>query len=144
MTSLPLLTHRSVEEAPDTAVLSAGWLRIVRSEAAPTVPAVCFLGYPLHLSPLELLALQALAEHFLVDPLAFVPTDALRAVCAHATPPEEYPLRGEDDPPLPPTPCSAQQIAVLVGRINKKAAAIGGRHLIEGRSHRGYRLNRYM
>ena len=38
----------------------------------------------------------------------------------------------------------AAQIAVLVGRINKKAAAIGGRPLIEGRSHHGYRLNRYM
>ncbi len=144
MSSLPLLTKRSVEEAPDTAVLSAGWLRIVRSSTAGTAPAVYFLGYPLRLSPLELRILQRLAEHFQVEQLTFVTTATLRAVCAHATPSEEFPLRGEDDPPLPPTPCSAQQIAGLVRRINKKATAIGGRNLIEGRSHHGYRLNRYM
>ena len=144
MTSLPLLKEHSVEEAPDTAVLSVGWLRIVQSSSIGTAPAVYFLGYPLLLSPTELRILQELIRHFEVAPSAFVPTDVLRAVCSHETPPEEFPLRGKDDPPLPPTPCSAPQIAVLVGRINKKATAIGGRHLIEGRSHRGYRLNRYM
>ena len=144
MTSLPLPTIHCVEEAPDTAVQSVGWLRIIRSPATGTAPAVYFLGYPLRLSPTEWLLLWELIQHFRIDLKAFVPTDVLRASCAHETPSEEFPLRGDDDPPLPPTPCSAAQIAVLVGRINKKAAAIGGRPLIEGRSHHGYRLNRYM
>ena len=144
MNALPLLMKYNVEEAPDTAVLSVGWLRIVRSSTAATAPAVYFLGYPLLLSPLEWQILQTLAEHFQDDEQVFVPTDALRSACSHETPPEEFPLRGDDDPPLPPTPCSAKQIAVLVGRINKKATAIGGRSLIEGRSHHGYRLNRFM
>ena len=144
MTSLPLLTNRSVEEAPDTAVLSVGWLRVIPPSTAEAAPAVYFLGYPLRLSPLELCILLALMVQFQDEPLAFLQTEALRTVCAHPTPPELYPLRGDDDPPLPPIPCSAEQITVLVGRINKKAFAISKRRLIEGRSHHGYRLNRYM
>ncbi len=35
---------------------------------------------------------------------------------------------------------SETEVSVLVGRINRKAAAIGGRSLIRGRSHHGFTL----
>jgi hypothetical protein len=34
-----------------------------------------------------------------------------------------------------------EEVSVLVNRINRKAYAIGGRKLIVGVSHRGYRVN---
>jgi hypothetical protein len=33
---------------------------------------------------------------------------------------------------------------VVIERINRKASAIGGRKLIQGKSHHGYRINPYM
>ncbi len=64
----------------------------------------------------------------------------------------EHPLTDEErlaiffdpDYSLPRIPYSPEQIAILAGRINRKAVAIGGRKLILGKSHHGYRINPYM
>ncbi len=42
------------------------------------------------------------------------------------------------------TGISSGQISVLVNRINRKAYAIGGRRLLYGTSHHGFRLNEFM
>jgi hypothetical protein len=54
----------------------------------------------------------------------------------------DFPLDPRDS--LPRLPYSKEQIAILTSRINRKALAIGGRKLILGKSHHGYRMNPYL
>ena len=116
-------------------------------------PAITYLGYPLHLSPDECRLLHVLLTHPASgsDPQGYFPVaaviSALQGAVALASPmngEERQPLLFSDTTAHPRVSDSAEQIANLVARINRKAAAIGARRLILGKSHHGYRLNPYM
>jgi hypothetical protein len=91
---------------------------------------VLYLGYPLHLSMQERRIVGALADACRDTDDGYVATERLQALCTDGTPES--------------LPCSAGQIAVLVHRINERAAVIGDRRLIISHRGRGYRLNPYM
>lgn len=88
---------------------------------------VSYLGYPLLLSPAERCILRTLLANIATEG-GFCTTDALRTAVAEQN----------------GTACSSAQVAVLIGRINRKAHGIGGRKLVEGVSHHGYRLCPYV
>jgi hypothetical protein len=116
-------------------------------------PALTYLGYPLHLSPDEFRLLRVLltSPDSPTDPQGYVPaTEVLNAmrkdiVTEHDLTDEAMSsiFFGESTHPSR-IPYSVEQIANLATRINRKATAIGGRKLILGKSHHGYRLNPYM
>ncbi len=91
-------------------------LCIIRGDAGGLT--VNYLGYRLLLSPAETRMVVRLCE-------------ASTGVCTMA---ELREAAGNG------RPASAGTVTVLVGRINRKAETIGGRMLICGRSHHGYRL----
>ncbi len=95
--------------------------------SVPEACVVLYLGYSLRLSPSERRLLWCLWRwrEEAGDLRPTVTTEELRSVVA-----------GDGD-----KPCSAAQVSVLVGRINRKAQAIGGRRLILGRSHHGFALH---
>ena len=112
-----------------------------------------YLGYPLLLSPDEHILLSALrsAEDRDLDEEGYLPVSTLTGIMrvlydkAHPMTDEERLAIFFDKNYKPPRiPYSPQQIAILVGRINRKAASIGGRKLIEGKSHHGYKQNPHM
>lgn len=116
-----------------------------------------YLGYPLHLSPGELRLLHILME---VDPTqtddqGYVSVDYVQKAMdsfAQETDPltEEEILaiffgpQSEVTPPKKASEPTTAPVAVVIERINRKASAIGGRKLIQGKSHHGYRINPYM
>ena len=112
-----------------------------------------YLGYPLRLSPDEsrlLRILQTLDPQRADDQGYFAVDTVLDAMRAAAE--EAYPLTDEErftilfghDYVCPSAPYSPEQIANVASRVNRKAKAIGGRPLILGRSHHGYRINPHM
>ncbi len=120
--------------------------------------AVTYLGYPLHLSPDEFRLLHTLLTQppDQADSQGYFPVqtilESMRSSVA-----EEHPMTDEERLAIffsgnktvhhefsPREPYSVEQIAILASRINKKSAAIGGRKLIPGKSHHGYRINPYM
>lgn len=100
---------------------------------------VSYVGYPLHLSGMELRIVRALTLRAEQEPGTYTETQTLQALCRL---PEEG--EGDSDGSTTAPPCSSVQIAVLVNRINKKACTVGGRRLIVSHANRGYRLNPYM
>ena len=109
-----------------------------------------YLGYTLLLSPDEQILLSALegADPHTFDEEEYLPVSTLLDLMrdlhdkAHPLTDEERLAIFFDKHYTPPrTPYSPEQIAILVGRINRKASAIGGRKLVQGKSHHGYRLN---
>ncbi len=115
-----------------------------------------YLGYPLRLSPGELRLLCILGE---VDPdqtdsEGFISVDLLCKLmnesdkAADALTEEEILaiFFGSHDPaPQKRTAeLTAATAAAVIERINRKASAISGRKLIQGKSHHGYRINPYM
>lgn len=116
--------------------------------------ALMYLGYPLRLSPDEARLLRILleADPAQADAQGYTAVDtvlgAMRSSIAHGDPnpfPDSFPepSPGPRDP-RPRLPYSKEQIAILASRVNRKAMAIGGRKLILGKSHHGYRVNPYM
>ena len=93
---------------------------------------VLYLGYPLRLSTQEKRIVRALADAHRDTTDCYVATDRLQVICTDCTCTDAT------------SSCSAGQIAVLVHRINLKAAAIGDRRLIVSHRGRGYRLNPHM
>ena len=91
---------------------------------------VLYLGYPLRLSTQEKRIVTALADASRDTGDGYVTTERLQYLST--------------DPTKAALPCSSGQIAVLVHRINRKAAVIGDRRLIVSHRGRGYRLNPYM
>ena len=99
-------------------VTAIGHLSVTEEEG--TAPRILYLGYALLLSPAEAeILLTVLKAEGGEAPSAF----ALAS------------LIGSEDP---------EEVSVLVNRINRKARAIGGRKLIVGVSHKGYRVDPYM
>lgn len=96
--------------------LSYGHITVFTNQAG--VERVLYLGYTLLVSKSELSILKAL--------LLSLPRPLSTAEIAEAT------------------GISAGQISVLVNRLNRKAAAIGGRRLLYGTSHHGFRINEFM
>ena len=115
-----------------------------------------YLGDPLHLSPSELRLLRILME---VDPAqtdgqGYASVDYVQKAmdsCVKDTPLTEEELlaiffgpQSEVPPPKKASETVTAPVAVVIERINRKASAIGGRKLIQGKSHHGYRINPYM
>ena len=115
---------------------------------------VLYLGYTLRLSPDEARLLHILlgADPAQADSQGFTAVETVLQTMRNAIAPadpfsildsfSDFPLDPRDS--LPRLPYSKEQIAILVSRINRKAFAIGGRKLILGKSHHGYRMNPYM
>lgn len=115
-----------------------------------------YLGYPLHLSPGELRLLRTLeeADPTQTDKEGFASPNLLcklmnESAKAANTLTEDEVLSiffGPRDsaPPKQATEFTAATLAAVIERINRKASAIGGRKLIQGKSHHGYRINPYM
>ena len=112
-----------------------------------------YVGYPLRLSPDETRLLRVLlaSDSSQADSQGYTPVDTVlqamrnsvaddRAVDDSAAGSswffEDFTERREKYSP--------EQIAILASRINRKAMAIGGRKLVLGKSHHGYRINPYM
>ena len=116
-------------------------------------PCVTYLGYPLRLSPDEarLLGVLLNTDPDLADSDGFTPAAAVLEMMRKSVS-DEQPLTDEErlaiffdpDYKTPRVPYSLKQITILATRINRKASAIGGRKLIQGKSHHGYRVNPYM
>ncbi len=114
---------------------------------------VIYLGYPLTLSPDEFRLLRTILTQpsDQADPQGYFPVPTILNAMRRSVA-EEHPLSDEErlaiffggDTHAPRDPYSVEQIAILASRINKKSAAIGGRKLIAGKSHHGYRINPYM
>ncbi|MCQ2429006.1 MAG: helix-turn-helix domain-containing protein [Clostridia bacterium] len=105
--------------------------------ASPDVPPVVYLGWPLYLSPIEyrlLVTLLRAASDADIPDAGWVSPAGLGAALACP----DSPFIGRRDG-IP-----EGQVAVHVLRINRKAAAIGGRRLIVSRKGMGYRINPYM
>ena len=112
-----------------------------------------YLGYPLRLSPDEsrLLRVLLIPDGHPTDAQGYRSVSTVLAALRASTT-AEHPLTDEErlaiffgqDSVCPDMPYSPGQIANLVCRINRKARAIGGRPLILGKSHHGYRVNPYM
>ena len=115
-----------------------------------------YLGYPLHLSPSELRLLRILME---VDPAqtdsqGYASVDYVQKAMDSSvkdTPLTEEELlaiffgpQSEVPPPKKASETATAPVAVVIERINRKASAIGGRKLIQGKNHHGYRINPYM
>jgi DNA-binding response OmpR family regulator len=105
----------------NTSYIQFGGLTLTRSDGLP--PRFMLLGYSLRLSPSEGAILFAILT---ADPHRAPSAAELASVLSADR------------------PVSENQVSVLVGRINRKAAFISGRRLIVGVSHRGYRVNPYM
>ncbi|MBO5510677.1 MAG: hypothetical protein J6B24_02995 [Clostridia bacterium] len=99
-------------------VTTIGHLSVTEEEGA--TPRILYLGYSLLLSPAETELL-----------LANLRAEGGEAPSALAL----AEIIGSEN---------AEEISVLVNRVNRKALAIGGRKLIVGVSHRGYRMNPYL
>lgn len=126
--------------------------RLIITEGDGSLPWILYLGYTLRLSPDETRLLCCITSWEESNTSGgFLSTEALLAVmrdraaaAAPMTDGERLAIFFQPDRTPPPLPYSAQQISVLVSRINRKASAIGGRRLILGKSHHGYRLNPYL
>lgn len=103
-------------DAPCASTHSYGHLTLHTDEAGAEY--VLYLGYSLLLSKSERMILKAI--------FFSLPEAPSTAGIAEAT------------------GVPANQISVLVNRINRKASVIGGRKLIVGTSHHGFRLYEYM
>lgn len=136
------------EYSPPVSAVLYNWLTL-RTEADGT-ERWTYLGYPLRLSPDESRLLRVLLEQnpAASDPRGYFSVDTVLTALRHMV----HPLTDEErldiffDPEyrLPHVPYSPEQVAILAGRVNRKAAAIGGRKLILGKSHHGYKVNPYM
>ena len=104
-----------------------------------------YVGYPLRLSPDETRLLHALLarDPSQTDSHGFTSVDTvlqtMRKSVDHDTPNRIFDHLTEQQEKYSP-----EQIAILASRINRKSMAIGGRKLILGKSHHGYRINPYM
>lgn len=105
----------------NTSYIQFGGLTLIRSDGLP--PRFMLLGYSLRLSPSEGVILFAILT---ADPHRAPSAAELASVLSADR------------------PVSENQVSVLVGRINRKAAFISGRRLILGVSHQGYRMNPYI
>ena len=115
-----------------------------------------YLGYPIHLSVSELRLLYILWDmhpsH--TDREGFVSVEflcnAVNESVKRANTMTEEEILAIFFGPKDPTPqkreteLTAATLAAVIERINRKASAIGGRKLIQGKSHHGYRINPYM
>jgi hypothetical protein len=126
--------------------------RLIITERSGSLPGILYLGYTLRLSPDETRLLCCISSWEESNTSGgFLSTEALLAAmrnraaeAAPMTDGERLAIFFEPGRTPPPLPYSAQQISVLVNHINRKASAIGGRRLILGKSHHGYRLNPYL
>lgn len=105
----------------NTSYIQFGVLTLTQTHGLP--PQFMLLGYSLRLSPSE----GAILFEILTAEPRKAPSAAELASILSAD-----------------RPVSENQVSVLVGRINRKAAFISGRRLILGVSHQGYRMNPYI
>lgn len=115
-----------------------------------------YLGYPLHLSPGELRLLRILmaVDPAQTDDQGYASVDYVQKAMdsfVKDTPLTEEEIlaiffgpQSEVPPPKKASETATAPVAVVIERINRKASAIGGRKLIQGKSHHGYRINPYM
>ena len=142
------MTDRDSGSPADTIELFDWLTRRIGRDGRETLT---YLGYPLRLSPDEARLLHVLqkADPSEADAQGYLPVDTVLAGMRAAV---ERPLGEEerlaiffDGSYVPPAlPYSPAQIANIAQRVNRKAAAIGGRRLILGKSHHGYKINPYM
>lgn len=147
------MTHENAMNIPssDISSLRCDHLTIAKRETG--TESLLFLGYPLRLSPDETRLLRVLltVDPSLTDSAGYASVDTV-LMAMRQTFADEHPLTDTErlaiffDPnySIPRVPYSPEQIAILAGRVNRKAIAIGGRKLILGKSHHGYRINPYM
>lgn len=146
-------THASTQSTASTVSLSYLHLSALVTDAEANPAAQVhfrYLGYPLFLSPTEGRLLLALLQYTRTHTHDGIPSNPSEEESSSAHPvylspalwgntgrPEKSP--GHPDVALPPS-----QIAIYVGRINRKAKAIGCRPLILSHKGKGYCLNPYM
>ena len=88
--------------------------------------AIVYLGYPLYLSRDEFRLLSVLLRTAPIDadPEGYLSSETILTALQELG-----------------TSLSTSRIVLLTSRINRKASVIGGRKLIQGKSHHGYRIN---
>ena len=117
-----------------------------------------YVGYPLRLSPDETRLLRVLLarDPSQADSQGYTPVDTVLQAMRKSVADDMTVEHSAAEHSAAEPSCffedfterrekySPQQIAILASRINRKAMAIGGRKLVLGRSHHGYRINPYM
>ncbi len=100
---------------------------------------VLYVGYMLPLSPTQVEILRLLQAHAAEVPDGYLSREAIR----HALQPSTDTHDPEDSTPTT-RQMSDAQLSVQIGRINRRARAVGGRELILCKRFVGYRLNPYL
>lgn len=100
---------------------------------------VTYVGYSLPLSPMEVSILRCLIAHATNAPHNDPPYLDKTSLLAALSEPDDAPSAHAADARM-----TDGQLSVHIGRINRKAQAIGGRDLIQCKRYHGYRLNPFM